>query len=317
LSLTDGRAGESPEALLRDERRQPCFAREGSTSMSVVAEFPEPRTFNNLVVEEFLEQGQRISAFALDAWQDGRWTPVAEGRTVGRKRVLPFGDTTAEKVRFRVIAARDQPALRFLGVYQALPYHEATRTFADAEYRPALPERDNLQPGLGWSFYEDANNGFLPYQELFSDLRTTKVTAVATGLAANPMEAASAVPRGRQRKEHFTMRFDGYFRAPSRAVYSFRARANTGCRLYLDGRPLIENDGAGGINGGAKTAELPLQAGLHELTVLYYFGSAGEPKLNLVVAWPGNVGGDGFGWSSSQRLLPLLWSEASRVPAGK
>jgi len=29
----------------------------------------------------------------------------------------------------------------------------------------------------------------------------------------------------------------------------------------------------------------------------------------LVVEWPGNGGGDGFGWSSYQRLLPLLWSE--------
>jgi hypothetical protein len=47
---------------------------------------------------------------------------------------------------------------------------------------------------------------------------------------------------------------------------------------------------------------------LHRLTALYYFGAAGQPKLNLVAEWPGNIGGDGFGWSSYQRLLPLLWS---------
>jgi len=211
-----------------------------------------------------------------------------------------------------VVAARDLPALRFLGLFKALPYREAKSDYAAADYHPALPEQDHLQPGLRWSFYEDAANGFLPYQEIFSDLRTTKVTAVATGLAANPLAAVGEVAQGRQRKQHFAMRFDGYFRAPTRAVYNFRARANTGCRLILDGKPLIENDGEGGVNGGAKTAEVPLQAGLHSLTVLYYFGAAGQPKLNLVVEWPGNIGGDGFGWSSYQRLLPLLWSGADK-----
>ena len=106
------------------------------------------------------------------------------------------------------------------------------------------------------------------------------------------------------------MRFEGYFRAPTRAVYGFKAGANTGCRLYLDGKLAIENDGAEGAKGGSKKADVPLQAGLHRMTVLYYYGSAGRPKLNLVVEWPGNVGGDGFGWSSQQRLLPLLWGEA-------
>ena len=310
LSLTGGLKSYNPDQLLREERNQPCMAVEGTTSLSLVAEFPEPRTFNNMVVEEFLEPGQRISAFVLDAWQEGRWTPVAEGRTVGRKRVLPFSDTTTEKVRFRITAARDQPALRFLGLYRAIPYHENKRLFTDGEYQPALPEQGNLKSGLRWSYYEDANNGFLPYQEMFSDLRTSKVTAVATGFNANPMEATGSVPSSRHRKEHFAMRFDGYFRAPTRAVYTFKASANNGCRLYLDGRPVIENDESGGMKRGAKTTEVPLQSGLHRMTVLYYFGSAGKQKLNLVVEWPGNVGGDGFGWSSQQRLLPLLWGEA-------
>jgi hypothetical protein len=234
---------------------------------------------------------------------------VAEGRTVGRKRVLPFADTTTSRVRFRVLASRDTPALRFLGLYRALPYREGARTFTDGDYQPALPEKAGLQPGLRWSFYEDANNGFLPYQEMFSDLGGSKVSAVATGFAVNPMKAVGAAARSRNRKGQFAMRFDGYFRAPSRAVYTFQAGANSGCRLYLDGKPVIENDESGGMKSGTKSAEVPLQAGLHRLTVLHYFGSAGSPKLNLVVEWPGNSGGDGFGWSSYQRLLPLLWGE--------
>lgn len=304
MTLTGGQAGYKAEQLLRAERDRPCLAREGATNLTLEAELPKTATFNNLVVEEFLEPGQRISAFALDAWQGGRWTTVAEGRTIGHKRVLPFGDVTADKVRFRVTEARDLPALRFLGLYRALPYQDKPKAFGAQDFRPALPDQPGLANGLRWSYYEDANNGFLPYQELFSDLQTEKVTPVATGFAANPMDAVGAVSGSRSRKQHFALRFDGYFRAPARAVYTFKAGATSGCRLYLDGRNVIENDAAG--KGGSLSADVPLEAGLHRMTVLYYFGSAGRPRLKLVAEWPGNAGGDGFGWSSHQRLLPLL-----------
>lgn len=136
--------------------------------------------------------------------------------------------------------------------------------------------------------------------------------AVATGLDPNPMKIFNNANRTQKRKEHFAMRFDGYFRAPARAIYTFQAGANSGCRLYVDGKPLIENDESGGLQGKVKTGEVPLESGLHQITLLAYFGSVGQPRLTLVAEWPGNAGGDGFGWSSFQRLLPLLWSEASR-----
>ena len=134
IEITGGREGYAAEQLLREERDHPCLAAVGVTNLTISAEFPEPRTFNNLVLEEFLEPGQRISAFALDAWQDGHWTTVAEGRTAGRKRVLPFADTTTSRARFQVLAARGTPAVRFLGLYRALPYRENARVFAGTDY---------------------------------------------------------------------------------------------------------------------------------------------------------------------------------------
>lgn len=309
LSVTGAQEGYNAGQLLLKDQNKPCFAINGTTALSITAEFPKPTTFNNLVVKEFLENGQRISSFALDAWQEGKWTTVLEGRTVGQKRVLPFSEVTSDKVRFRITDARDQPALRFLGLYQALPYHANQQIYKPKDYQPALAEKSKLKSGLRWEYFEDANNGFLPYQEMFSDLLHPKVVETAKGFDANPMKAIVSVPLSRQRNQHFAMRFEGYFRAPARAVYTFQASANSGCRLYLDDKPVIENDESGGLQNKVKTAEVPLQSGLHKFTVLFYFGSAGKPKLDLVVEWPGNSGGDGFGWSSYQRLLPLLYAE--------
>jgi alpha-L-fucosidase len=310
LTLSGAEAGYQAESLLRDERDQPCHALDSSTELSLLAEFAEPRTFNNLMVQEVLDEGQRISAFVLEAWQDDAWAVVAEGRTVGNKRVLPFSDVTTDKVCLRITESRDRPTLRFAGLYKAWPYREGARSYSDDEYQPALAECETLRPGMNWSYYEDPANGFLPYQEIFSNLDTTQVAPVATGHTLDLMSAVDEIRGSRNREQHFAMRFDGYFHAPARAVYQFRARANSGCRVFVNGQSAIENDESGGQNTSSKTADAALLPGLHRLTVLYYFGTANDPKLSVSVEWPGNEGGIGFGWNVEQRLQQLLVCEA-------
>jgi alpha-L-fucosidase len=306
LSIASAPAGYNPADLLRETRDCPCVTPVGTTTLSVEAEFAGPTTFDNLLVEESLELGQHVSAFELESWRDGAWKTIASGRTIGHKRAISFGEVTAQKVRFRVTDSRANPAIRFLGLFKALPYREGAKKITDADYLKALPARDGLVQGLKWSLFADANNGFLPYQELFSDLDTKKVSPDATGIEKDPMSAFLAMSWNRNKKEHFAMRFDGYFQAPSRAVYSFKMGATSGCRLYVDGKKVIENDASG---GKPVSVELPLDCGLHSLTLLSYFGAAGKPDLNLVVEWPGNVGDSIFGSPSKQRLLSLLWSD--------
>jgi len=310
LTLSGAQEGTQPEQVIREERDQPCTAQDGNSGLSLLAEFPEARTFNNLLMEEVLEAGQRISAFVLEAWQDEAWAVVADGRTVGRKRVLPFGDVTTEKVRLHISESRDAATLKFVGLYKALPYREEARSFTAEEYQPALPENDQLKPGMQWAYYEDPANGFLPYQELFSDLDTSMVSPAETGHSLDLMEAIVGIQERRKREEHFAMRFDGYFQAPARAVYHFRARANAGCRVFVEGQSVIENDESGGLGCTSKTADLPLLPGLHGFTVLYYYGTTDDPKLSCTVEWPGNAGGSGFGWTVEQRLQQLLYCEA-------
>lgn len=302
VTIQETKGRYAPKNLFREQRDRPCLAKAGSTNLVVEAEWPEPRTFNNLVVEENLELGQRIGAFVLEVWQNDQWVAVTQGQTVGHKRVLRFNDVTAKKVRFRVLRTRAEPALCFLGLFKALPYSQPAPVFSDADYRKALPAVANVKPGLRWSYYEDSYNGFIPYQEIFSDLHTKKVTAKLTGADADPSAAMRSVPGGRGRKEHFAMRFDGYFHAPAKAVYTFKAGATNGCRVYFDEQPLIENDAS---MGNKKEAKVALEAGLHKFTVLGYFGTSGQPTLELEVDYPGGDAGQ----PASQRLLPLLRHE--------
>jgi alpha-L-fucosidase len=64
------------------------------------------KRFNVAMIREDLRQGQRVEAFALDAWTGREWQEIAAGTTVGWKKLLRFPALTADKVRVRILRAR-------------------------------------------------------------------------------------------------------------------------------------------------------------------------------------------------------------------
>jgi alpha-L-fucosidase len=76
-----------------------------------------PKTFNVAMVKENLLWGQRIEFFALDAWDGKDWNEIAEGTTVGWKKLLRFPAIETAKVRLRIFKARAAPSLPDLGLF--------------------------------------------------------------------------------------------------------------------------------------------------------------------------------------------------------
>ena len=52
-------------------------------------QLPEDRTFNLIELREDISLGQRIYSFQVETEEDGNWTVLAEGTTIGHKRMLP------------------------------------------------------------------------------------------------------------------------------------------------------------------------------------------------------------------------------------
>lgn len=65
---------------------------------------------------EDLRQGQRVSRYHIDVLTADGWTTVAEGTTVGHKKVDRFTPVLASKCRMRVAEASDIPQLRTMRV---------------------------------------------------------------------------------------------------------------------------------------------------------------------------------------------------------
>ena len=75
--------------------------------------------FNTCMSREDISKGQRVEGFTLEAWKDGQWKKIAEGTTVGYKRLLRFQDIQTSKVRVTITATRLTAYISEMGLYHA------------------------------------------------------------------------------------------------------------------------------------------------------------------------------------------------------
>ena len=78
---------------------------------------PEARTVNYVQLQEEIALGQRISGFRVEVENADGWRTVAEGTTIGYKRILPVATVTARKVRVTITASLARPVLKDIALY--------------------------------------------------------------------------------------------------------------------------------------------------------------------------------------------------------
>ena len=61
---------------------------------------------NTVLLQEDICHGQRVERFTVEAYVDGAWSVVAEGTTIGYKRLLRFEECAAERLRVTINECR-------------------------------------------------------------------------------------------------------------------------------------------------------------------------------------------------------------------
>ncbi len=97
------------------------MADDGTTAASLEFDLGQAKTFNRVVLQEFIRRGQRVEDFAVDAWDGQKWSELAHGTTIGSKRILCTADVKAHKVRLRILGSRVCPTLATFALYFAPP----------------------------------------------------------------------------------------------------------------------------------------------------------------------------------------------------
>ena len=139
---TDGRI-HSTDSLRLMELRQwidAGFSHNRITSKKGnIHRFAKPSVINAVELVEDVTRGQRIEAFSVEALTiGGEWKIIAEGTTVGIKRILTFADVEAQAVRVNVTMSRGKYYIDKVGAY-CLPLIADTGT-ANSAYKPLNKE---------------------------------------------------------------------------------------------------------------------------------------------------------------------------------
>jgi alpha-L-fucosidase len=117
---TDGRrASARLAAALSDDALETFWVAKKNTA-TLELDLRTPRTFNNLMLGEYIALGQRVTGVEVSILDEasGEWRPVAEATTVGYKRIVRFAEVTARRVRISLEAAAP-PVISSVALYNS------------------------------------------------------------------------------------------------------------------------------------------------------------------------------------------------------
>jgi alpha-L-fucosidase len=118
LSTADRREEPSDLALLVDGNAETFWRPAGeSPTPELTIALASAAPLDRVVLQEPIALGQRIARFRIDAQVKGRWSTVAEGTTVGYKRILPIDPVMTDRVRVSVLDSRAMPFISEVGLY--------------------------------------------------------------------------------------------------------------------------------------------------------------------------------------------------------
>jgi alpha-L-fucosidase len=70
-----------------------------------------------LILQEYIQLGQRVKSFRVEALMDAVWRPVYTGTTIGYKRIIDLQNACIREIRIRIDDSKACPVVSEVGVY--------------------------------------------------------------------------------------------------------------------------------------------------------------------------------------------------------
>ena len=115
--ITAGSIRDYPAKYIADADKTTWWTAKKNNDNTIEIDLKRPQTFDCLMLQENIRNGQRIESFSLNYLKNGAWINLASGTTVGYKRLLRFNPVSAQKLQLVVQSARDCPEITEMGLY--------------------------------------------------------------------------------------------------------------------------------------------------------------------------------------------------------
>jgi alpha-L-fucosidase len=107
----DGNRRFSPQNVIDHNRDTYWTSDDQVTTPELILDLGRERTFNVVRLREYLPLGQRVEAFALDAWTNNEWREFAKGTSIGNCKLVRDKRVSTTRVRLRITRAPVCPAI--------------------------------------------------------------------------------------------------------------------------------------------------------------------------------------------------------------
>lgn len=167
-----------PQNMLDGNTKTFWTTDEGVSEATIEFELTEPKTFNVIMLQEHIRSGQRIETFAVEVKEGDVWKTVADGTTVGYKRLLRCDDVTAQHVRVSITGSRLSPTLANFGLFYAPKVLAVPEVGRDRDGRVTL----SAEPGIAIHYTTDGSvptSGSARYRQPFDFKQGGQIRAVS------------------------------------------------------------------------------------------------------------------------------------------
>ncbi|MBN2327725.1 MAG: alpha-L-fucosidase [Candidatus Omnitrophica bacterium] len=116
----------SPQQALDGRSDTYWAADDGVTAASLEVDLGEEIEFDRSLIQEHIALGQRVYAYSIEVWNGAGWSQVAEGTTIGYKKINRFSPATASKVRLNIKKSRGCPIIESFELYKEADWGETS-----------------------------------------------------------------------------------------------------------------------------------------------------------------------------------------------
>ncbi len=113
-----GEANQFSSANLVDGNNETYWATDDTiTTGSFEIDLGETQKIKYVMLQEYIPLGQRIKSFTVEVQNNNEWHNVAEGTTIGYKRILKFEPTETNRIRINIISSKACPVISNVEVF--------------------------------------------------------------------------------------------------------------------------------------------------------------------------------------------------------
>ena len=91
---------------------------DGVKSAALEIDLGKNTALNCVLLQEYINLGQRVERFAVETWDGSQYREVATGTTIGNRRLIRFPLVNTSKVRIKILEAKACPVISNIALYK-------------------------------------------------------------------------------------------------------------------------------------------------------------------------------------------------------